>query len=192
MRRVLLITLALTILPGTACKEVVDPGPQPDYTADTPEECIYNLELSFNTRDIALYESILSPNFTFYFNPTDVGSDVNGYVIPSSWGYEDDWISTDNMFTEAYEITMELPEGDVGDPPADATTYTASNISISLLVMIDADNGYIANKGTCEFTFEKVRNDDGVYWVIKDWRDFTYAKKGSESTSLGEIKAAFR
>jgi hypothetical protein len=140
----------------------------------TPENVIYNLEFSYNTRDIQLYKQCLSDNFTFYFNASDVGTDVNGYVIPSSWGYEDDWTSADNMFKNAYEITMELPEGDVGEPSPSDTTYTATNISISLLVMVDADNGFIANKGTLEFTFVK-DPDNPNYWVIKDWRDFTYA-----------------
>ncbi|MCP4231790.1 MAG: hypothetical protein GY771_16800, partial [bacterium] len=144
------------------------------------------------TADIALYKAILSPNFTFYFNPSDVGDDVDGYTIPSSWGYEEDWTATRNMFNTAYDITMKLPEGDIGDPPEGATTYTASNIGISLLVKFDADNGLIANKGTCEYVFEKVREGDETYWVIKDWRDFTYAKKGTESASLGEVKASFR
>ncbi|MCP4231479.1 MAG: hypothetical protein GY771_15205, partial [bacterium] len=70
MKRILLISLALTVLLGAACKETIEPEPQPDYTSDTPEECIYNLELSFNTADIALYKAILSPTFTFYFNPS--------------------------------------------------------------------------------------------------------------------------
>lgn len=171
------VVLAITItLAGAGC--IFDPTPPGDTgevrEPTTPENVIYNLELSYDTRDIQLYKQCLSENFTFYFNPTDVGSDVNGYVIPSSWGYEDDWTSADNMFKNAYEITMELPEGDVGEAGPNDTTYTAPNISISLLVMVDADNGFIANKGTLEFVFVK-DPDNPNYWVIKDWRDFTYA-----------------
>ncbi len=189
MRRILLILLSLTVLLGVACKEVIEPEPP---TGNTPEECIYDLERSFNTRDITLYKATLSPQFTFYFNEVDVGNDVNGYIIPSAWGYEEDWTATQNMFTDAYDISMQLPENDIGTPPEGATEYTAENIGISILVMVDADNGFIANLGTVEFTFEKVDDGGEGYWVIKDWRDFTYAKKGIKSASLGEIKATFK
>ncbi len=192
MKRILLISLSLAVLLGVACKETIEPGPGVDTTPETPSECIYNLEYAFNSRDIALYKLVLSPDFTFYFNPSDVGKDVDGYTIPASWSYAEDTAATANMFTLAYDISMVLPEDSIGDPPEGATTYTAENIAISLHVMIDGYNGFIANKGTCEYTFNKVSDGDESYWVIKDWRDFTYAKKGAESASLGEIKASFK
>ncbi|MCP4231480.1 MAG: hypothetical protein GY771_15210 [bacterium] len=192
MKRILLISLTLTVLLGASCKETTGPEDGVDRTPDTPEKCLYGVEYSFNHYNIGLYKAMLSPDFTFYFNPSDVGKDVDGYTIPSSWGYEEDWTATDNMFNNAYEITMELPEGDVGDPPEGATTYTASNIGISLLVMFDKDNGILADKGTCEYVFEKVVEGDETYWVIKDWRDFTYKKKGAESASVGTIKAIYK
>ena len=128
MKRIILIPLSLTIRLGVACKELTAPKPQPGYTSDTPEECIYNLEYSFDTADIGLYKAMLSSGFTFYFNPSDVGKDVDGYTIPSSWSYEEDWAATDNMFNNAYSINMDLAEDRVGNPPAGANEYTASNI----------------------------------------------------------------
>jgi len=192
MKRILLISLALAVLFGVACKEATTPLPVVDYTPETPEECISSLEKSFNDHDITLYKAMLSSNFTFYFNQADVGTDVDGFIIPASWGYEDDWTATEDMFTQAYDISMQLPEGDIGTPPEGATEYTVENISISLLVMIDETNGFIANKGTCTYTFEKVSDSGDEYWVIKDWRDFTYARKGIKSVSLGMIKALWK
>ncbi|MCP4231838.1 MAG: hypothetical protein GY771_17050 [bacterium] len=191
MNRILLISLSLAVLLALSCKETTESQPTPDYTSDTPEDCIYNLEYSFNTGDIALYKAILSPQFTFYFNPSDVGLDVNGYTIPSSWSYSEDTAATENMFTEAYSITMALPQGDIGDPPEASTDYTASNVSISLIVMFDKDNGVMVSKGTMEFVFNKITDGDESYWVIKDWRDFTFAKKGTDSSTLGSVKAYF-
>jgi hypothetical protein len=195
MRRILLISLSLVILLGIACKEeetIIDPVPEGDYTPESPEDCISNFELSFNKRNIELYKALLSPNYTFYFNPLDVGNDVDGYIIPDSWDYTEDTGATENMFTLAYDIAMQLPENDIGTPPEDATEYTASNIAISLLVMVDADNGFIANLGTVEFTFVKIDDGGEGYWIIKDWRDFTFAKKGTDSASLGSLKASFK
>lgn len=194
MKRIILILLSLTVLFGLACNEetITNPIPEKDYTADSPVECIYNLELSFNSRDIELYRAMLSPNFTFYFNQQDVGNDIDGYIIPTSWGYEEDWQATQNMFNQTYDISMQLPENDIGAPPEGATEYTAENVTVSLLVMVDENNGFIANKGYLEFTFVKVNGGGEDYWVIKDWRDFTYARKGIDSASLGEIKAVFK
>jgi hypothetical protein len=151
-----------------------DIGKDP-ITPDSPSNVIYNLDLAYNKRDINLYKQCLSPQFTFYFNPIDVGKDVDGYVIPTSWGYEEDWTATQNMFDLAYDIKMSLSENDVETPPEGATTYTAENIGVSLLVMVDANNGFIANKGTLEFNFETYDSNGQTYWRIKDWRDFTYA-----------------
>ncbi|MCP4231482.1 MAG: hypothetical protein GY771_15220 [bacterium] len=130
MRRILLISISLAVLLGVACKETIGPGPEsdPDYTSDTPEECIYNLEYSFDNTDIGLYEAVLSRDFTFYFNPSDVGRDVDGYIIPDSWSYEEDWAATNNMYNNAYSIDLNLAEERVGNPPFGVTEYTAPNI----------------------------------------------------------------
>jgi hypothetical protein len=184
----------LTILLGAACKDPV--APDPTYYGATPSRCIYYLELAFNDRDISIFEIQLAPDFTFYFNPNDIGSDVNGYIIPASWGYEYIRRAIWNMVRPydeggAYEITMSLAEGDIDDPPEGDTTHTASNIAINLLVMIDPDNGFIANYGTLMFVFEKTAHESEDYWRITEWREFTYSAKGTESSSLGKIFAYF-
>jgi len=190
MKRILLISLALAVLLGVACRETI--APEPRYFAVSPEECIYYLEKSFNTTDMVMFTAMLASDFTFYFNQADVGSDIDGYIIPSSWNYEQENQAIGNMFTLAYDISMQLSQGDIGTPPEGATEYTVENISISLLVMIDETNGFIVNKGTCTYTFEKDSDSGDEYWVIKDWRDFTYTRKGIEGASLGMIKAGFR
>ncbi|MCP4229472.1 MAG: hypothetical protein GY771_04915 [bacterium] len=176
--RIGLIVLAIAVaFAGAGCIFGTDDrGIQGEKREPTsPENVIYNLERSYNEGDIQLYKQCLSPNYTFYFNPSDVGIDVDGYIIPSSWGYEEDWTATQNLFENAYSVTMDLPVSDIGEPDAGDTTYTASNITISLLVMFDADTGLIANKGTLEFVFETYDSNGKTYWRIKDWRDFTYA-----------------
>ena len=155
----------------------------------TPGNCAYYLEVSFNQRDIQLYKQCLSPNFTFLFNPSDVGTEADGYVIPEAWGYEDDWTAMQNMFNEAYDISFAIAENDIGDPEEGATTYLAEDIPINLLVMIDTENGFLA-QGACDFTFDTYESNGDTYWRIRNWRDGT-AVKTTEPASLGKIKAYF-
>jgi len=193
MKRILLITLALAVLLGVACKDPV--APEPTYYASSPVQCISYLEQAFNDRDISIFEKQLSPDFTFYFNEADVGKEVNDYTIPESWDYDHERRAVWNIFRPydeggAYDVSMQLSENDVGTPPEGATEYTAENIGISLLVMVDEDIGYITNKGTLMFNFEKANNGTEDYWRITDWRDVTYAGKRT-GYSLGEMKAYY-
>jgi len=165
-------------------------GPLPILGPDTPAMVAYNLELSFNKRDTNLYKQCLSPNFTFIFNPAEVGEVVgDGYIIPESWGYEEDWSATQNMFIEAYDISFQILENDIGEPADGATTYLAEDIPINLLVMIDPDNGFLA-QGTCDFRFETYESNGKTYWRIKDWWDGTGGKT-LEPASIGYIKTYF-
>jgi hypothetical protein len=88
---------------------------------------------------------------------------------------------------------MQLPEGDIGAPPEGVTEYTASNIGVSLLVMVDEDNGFFANMGILEFVFEKTNNAGDEYWRITEWKDYTHTQniKSGEPMSLGGVKAYF-
>ena len=190
MRRILLSLIVITLF-AVGCDNEFDPViiQPPVLVPDTPINAAYLMELSFNYRDIQLYKQCLSPNFTFIFNSADVDEIGDGYVIPESWGYEEDWAATQNMFTEAYDISFAIAENDIGDPEESATEYIAEDIPVSLLVMIDANNGFLA-QGTCDFRFETYESNGKTYWRIKDWWDGTIGK-GVENVTLGEIKAYF-
>ena len=195
MKRILLISLALAVLLGVACNETTEPEGPGVYGA-TPAECIGNVELSFNDRDISIFEIQLASDFTFSFNPNDVGEEVNGYIIPETWDYNHIKRAVSNLFRPsaeggAYDISLQLPENDVGEPPEGATEYTAPDIQLSLLVMFDANSGLIANKGTLTFSFMNIPAGETDQWFITGLEDYTYASKGVESASLGEILANF-
>lgn len=178
LRIALLIVVIIGAFAAAGCifspSDRDDTSPGDPTVPDSPRNVVYNLELAYNTRDVNLYKQCLSPQFTFYFNQQDVGNDIDGYIIPTSWGYQEDWEATENMFTQAYDISMQLPENDIGTPLEGETEYTAENITVSLLVMVDENNGFIANKGYLEFNFETYESSGKTYWRIKDWRDFTY------------------
>lgn len=194
MKRILLISIALAVLLGVACEDEAGST----FCATSPAECIQYLEQAFNDRDIAIFETQIAPDFIFYFNEDDVGEEVNGYTIPETWDYEHEHRAVWNIvrpYAEGgvYDISMQLPENDIGTPPEGATEYTVDTIGISLLVMFDTSNGAIANMGTLGFTFVKTNDGGTDYWRIKEWRDFTYVKgeKTLEYMSLGGVKAYF-
>lgn len=184
MRRSISVISILVTLSLTACNEPTGPT-----TLFSPCECLSNVEMSFNTRDIRLYELSLSPDFVFFFDPDDVGQEVGDFTIPVSWGYEEDTTAVKNMFAGAYDISCSILESRIDDPPENAETFTAKDVEIRFLLMDDAQHGYIA-QGTCDFGFIRTEENGRYIWVIEEWRDFTSSKE-IEPISLGGIKAIY-
>jgi len=195
-----IITLVIITLLALACGEEEGitrpriPVTNPVYPADVIE----NVETSFNQRNIDLLKKCLSPNFVFYFDPRDVGKNPPGsmYVIPESWSYTEFWQAAQKMFTKAYSINLSIPTGRVGTPGENETVYKADNINLSLLVMIDELNGFIAEGGYCNFEFERYDSTAGKkYWRLTAWRDRTSQgydeSPGVAPTSLGKLLALF-
>ena len=164
----------------------------------TPANVLKNVELAFNQRDINLLKAMLSEDFVFYFDPRDVGSRPPGsmYIIPESWSYTELWMGVGKMFTNAYSINLSIPTGGVGTPGENETAYRADNISLSILVMVDELNGFIADQGYCNFEFEKYTTKEGKkYWRLTGWWDRTSEGyddyPGIEPTSFGRILAMY-
>jgi hypothetical protein len=152
----------------------IEEKPAPEMT--TPAYVLENIAYAYNHRDINLYKEALSSTFVFYFDTRDVGKNPPGstYIIPESWSYTEDWQATNKMFQYAYNISLSIPTGRVGEPTPEENTYRAENISISLLVMIDELNGFIAEGGYCNFEFEKYKNEQSQdRWRLKAWWDRT-------------------
>ena len=200
MKKVLIFTIATAML-LLACgeEEGVTPREPDRLEPTTPANVLKNVEISFNQRDINLLKAMLSENFVFYFDPRDVGQRPPGseYVIPESWSYTEFWMALNKMFTGAYSISLSIPTGRVGEPGESETEYKADNINLSLLVMIDELNGFIADNGYCNFEFERYDSTAGKkYWRLTAWRDRTsqgYDEyPGVEPASLGRILWLFR
>ncbi len=189
------MTAALALF-ALACGEAVTPPPPPPPD-DGPNYVLQTIEVAFNnptqTWSIDYYKNALHSDFVFYFNAEDVGDIVNGYRIPASWNYTEDWNATKNLFTNAYNISLNIP--DIGSPVPGATEYWAKNIPISLTVMVDALNGYRADQGWCDYYF--LKQADGT-WRLAKWYDRTTGGRDSDDwpgiapSSLGKIKALFR
>lgn len=159
-----------------------------------PAGTLKALEKSFNARDIDLFKDVLAPEMIFHFDPQDVGDDVGGFIIPETWGYNDIVSAVGNMFDQVYSIDFSVSTADVGDPDEGADEFTAKDVQVRLLVMIDPTNGYLA-QGFCAFRFVNAGTGDNDDWVISDWWDYTAVggvHELPESVSLGIILALFK
>ncbi|MGQ9706339.1 MAG: hypothetical protein ACUVWP_04960 [bacterium] len=187
---VIYITLLISILTLVDCFS----GPT-ETTYDIREQtdpyyCLWNLRTTYNRhKDIGMidhYKNILEPiEYKFYFDPDDVGKwTSNGYQIPFSWNYDEDWQATQNMFNKVHSIDLTIPTlGEKGDDTDKANFYARENpqfnpehttciideVNINLLVMFDATNGMQAI-GPCTFHFKLC--DDNM-WRITAWYDQT-------------------
>lgn len=177
LRVSLLPVLVLAVLAVNGC--IFGPGPpegdEPPPGLDTPAGVVEYIEDAYNTRDIDAYKECLSPNFTFYFDPNDVGQDVEGFEIPASWGYDDEVSAVANMFYELYDINLSIASSPITGINPSEPEFEAFNIKINLLVMVDATNGYRA-EGPVDFTFESYYTEKGEkLWRVKDWWDRTWS-----------------
>jgi hypothetical protein len=194
-----IFVIAAAALVLVACKEESGLGPGPTYPQPTtPATCLTCVEVSFNQRDVNLLQAMLSEDFVFYFDPDDIGHHPPGsqYVIPESWSYTEFWQAAQRMFDRAHRISLRISTEGIGEPAPGQTTYRAENVTISILVMIDELNGYIADQGYCNFAFERYEGAEGKkLWRLTKWWDNTAvyydANPGISPTSLGRVLALY-
>lgn len=162
-------------------------------TGNTPAHVLRSLIYAFNNRDAEMLDRALSDDFTFHFDPSDVGSDMGGYVIPDSWGRDEHLATCGNMFEQAYSIDFSVGYETIGSPDKGADEFDASKVLIRLLVMIDSVNGFLA-QGFCNFKLVDENPGGTDNWVITDWWDYTAPDGTSgftEPSSLGSILVGF-
>jgi len=170
------VAAAALILTGCLFSPPEEVPPQPPPEMTTPVNVMKNVEIAYNQGDIELYKKAISPNFVFYFDARDIGQSPPGsqYIIPESWSYTEDREATRGMFNQAYSISLSITTSGIGEPEPEETTYLADNVQISLLVMISELKGYLANKGYCNFEFEKYQNEQSEdRWRLTKWWDRT-------------------
>lgn len=192
MRRINVVAACVvTLYVLVGCEGRIEPPPP----ENTPAEVLELIEYSFLARDVTGLERFLTADFVFYFDEDDVGKQVGEYIIPESWTLTDFLSAVSRVFDNAYSVDMSIASANVGEPGTDDTTYTADNVQINFLVMVDAVNGYLA-QGFVTFEFAAVYNEKNEKeWLVAAWRDFT-APAGSggrniTEASFGEILALF-
>jgi hypothetical protein len=199
VNRIICLALALALLPLSCGDEegITRPEPPPP-PLNAPADVIENVEMSFNQRDVDALKKSLDPAFVFYFDPDDVGQNPPGstYIIPESWSYTEFWSVANRMFQVAHSIALRIPSSQIGTPKPGEDKYEAKNVSISLLVMVDEYNGYIAQQGYCDFAFKTFYDKEKEKrWRLTGWWDFTSASAdgapASIAFSLGMLLAMF-
>jgi hypothetical protein len=169
------ITFSVLALNGCIFGTPDDQGGDVTPGLESPAGVVEMIEVAYNDTDVELYKKCLSQNFTFYFDPNDVGNDVEGYIIPDSWGYYDEIDAADNMFDNAYSIQLSIITNNIGEPEPSDEDFLAPNVMIELTVMIDSQNGFKA-KGPVDFEFESYFNDKNEkQWRVINWWDRTWS-----------------
>jgi hypothetical protein len=196
MKKAIIGFAAVAVLLSACGEEEGITRPPP---ANMPADCVENVEISFDRRDIDTLKKCLSADFIFYFDPDDVGQRPPGseYVIPESWSYTEFWSVANRIFQMAYYISLSIPTSQIGTPGAGQTTYKAENVSISLLVMVDENYGYVADGGYCNFAFEAYHNEKKEkVWRLAGWWDYTSEffdeYPALTPASLGKILAIYK
>jgi len=182
----------LSVLVG--CDDVTIPPPGLPYS-NTPAEVLEQVEDSFLARGITDLEGLLTADFVFYFNDSDVGMPVGDYTIPESWTSADFLNAVSKVFSGAHSIDISIETSNVGDPGPDDTTYTAENVQMQFLVMVDVIVGYSA-QGFATFDLEAAHNEKNEKeWRVTAWRDFTSSVESGDRfitpASFGEILARY-
>ena len=199
MRKLTIGVVTVTALLALSCGEEEGITRPPPPSLNLPADVIDGVELSFNQKNIDLLKKCLSPDFIFHFDPDDVGQNPPGssYVIPTSWSYTEFWVVARNLFGRAYSISLHIPASQIGTPDPGQNIYRAEDVSLSLLVMVDEYNGFIAESGYCNFAFETYFNEqEEKRWRLTGWWDFTSAYADQMPslvpTSLGTILAMYK
>jgi len=183
--------IVILLLSFTACDDAGMPAPL-SPNGNTPGQVLMSLENAFNDRDIDILGAALTSDFTFHFDPLDVGYDVGGYIMPDSWSRGDFLAACGNMFENAQSIDAEIEFESVDDPDDGIDEFTAYTILVRLYVEEDEQNDYLA-QDPCDFRFVDRGADGTDNWVISDWwDDFLYGTLESPvHVSLGWILASY-
>ncbi len=172
------------------------------YSFKTPTDTLLTFRDAINFRDVddAYYrlEETIHSEFTFHFDPKDVGEEVpgTGYIIPESWNRGEFLKACDSMLLNAYSIDIKFPDLDdgLGDPGND-DSYTVEGLRIYCIAMLSSYYGCLA-EGTVDIGFIR----DGSSWRITTIEDHTGLYEGVVSserlmviwnTTLGVILALF-
>jgi hypothetical protein len=140
----------------------------------------------WNDGDVDTYESLLAEDFTFYFDPADVGG---GWGIPPSWGYEEEIQAYTNLFDAVGEenVDVVLDFSEVTEPEEGVDTFKVEDVPYEVLVHIEEEGLILPARAHLDMELTKV---DGE-WFITDWWDRVTYRLLAMETTWGEIKAFF-
>jgi len=189
VRLIILTTITIIFCIFIYCSE--DETNEPNLTSPT-ETLREFMNAHNNYKEPLAYsflEQTINSDFTFYFDPKDVGKWTSkGYQIPESWGRDEFLQVCKNMFDKAYSISFTIAGLDEGLGEPQGNEFTANDVQINILLYIDQTRGYQAI-GTVDWKFKK---DSDNKWRISEIHDHTSPGIFSNvSTPYGYILALF-
>jgi hypothetical protein len=186
------ITFAVIVILLSSFTACDDGGTTTPPLGNTPAQVLISLANAFNDRDIDVLGAALANDFTFHFDPLDVGYEVGDYIMPDSWSRGDFLAACGNMFENAQSIDAEIEFEYVDNPDDGIDEFTAYTILVRLYVEEDAQNNYLA-QDPCDFRFVDRGADGTDNWMISDWWDDSLygTSESPVHVSLGWILASY-
>lgn len=186
-------------------RTIEPPDPYPYMKQTSITNCLHNLKLSYNERNVERFSDLLYINYTFFFAPQDVGAE-----IPELWRRQDEIISATRLFgsqqnVEGYvcdSISVNFVAGVAVPSDVVSSWWVVPLSQVSLFLECrDRTLGtalrYEAVGHQADLTFVQTTETDPVsglgIWKMIKWVDKpVYTKAGSEPVSWGIIKAMWR
>jgi hypothetical protein len=187
VQRVFIISAVVAILTFAGCEK----EEAPDYGKYAPAKTIRDLNLAYNFRDPELLVAL--------FDKDDLkllpGAPPEGF--PAEWGFDEETVSTNALFNDAYSITFEMVSDEkyVGRARVDNSEYVTPWLDTRIRVYPDEYKALYA-RGPVRFTLRRDEPDEP--WRITRIEDNTgpeYAdileKPDTELTSWTGIKLTY-
>jgi len=187
--------------------------------ADGPRDnVLFNLQLSWNDRNIARYDELLDADFIFYFSAADVSG---GIVSGEYWSRAQEINASKNVFDPNYsnptqepvqdiDLALVYPSGDGEWTPFDpqdpvkypGETWYQKIVVYNLTVQLPGDFQYVGRNKQAEFTVRAAAADSKQIWQIVIWlddagsgfSDFVRTRRFAgivEETTWGRVKSLY-
>jgi hypothetical protein len=150
------------------------------FPQSSPAYCLFNLRQAYVDRDIEKYLVLFTDDFTFVFNPTDVGNPTN--PTPAQWGMAEEREATEGLFSSDLVDRILLTFDQ--DPATDSGneypgTWKVLMRRIRLQVDTRKDDGsqltLLAEGSDATFYFKEfpseLASDGKPLWRIWRWED---------------------
>jgi hypothetical protein len=203
---------AFALTGSVACEDdpertIID-GEENYHALTQRADVLHNLELAYNRRNVAKYEELLDPSFTFFVAPGDVSQG-----LPEQWGWADEATIHARLFDNNYSGTALRCEKIMLDVLfEDGVTwveveplsspgekwYVATVLYVFRFDM-EWDYHLISSPGAkAQFSVRNAGTDEAPRWQLVEMRDLSnesfgaYSSRSTETATWGKVKALYR
>ena len=159
------------------------PPSEPYKNLKNKSDVLFNLQKSYNERNITRYDQILDNGFTFFLSDADVN---NGF--PVQWDRSEELIANTNLFSRDADsqgrwplctsIQMDVQfEGnlqwlEVIPDAAPNETWSTATLFYDFQIEVLPDTKFIPVPGAkAQFTVRNAGTDTDPKWQLVEWRD---------------------